>query len=91
VHNFTAKGLGEEHWLKVRRIFWPLRDKVTENKKLLNQKLHDFYSPNILVVISRSMRWQEHLAYVGQKRNAYRVLVRNGDRKRALGRPRHRW
>jgi hypothetical protein len=28
---------------------------------------------------------------MGVKRNAYRVLVRKPERKRPLGRPRHRW
>jgi hypothetical protein len=28
---------------------------------------------------------------MGEKRNAYRLLVRNPEGKRPLGRPRHRW
>jgi hypothetical protein len=28
---------------------------------------------------------------MGEKRNAYRILVRNPERKRPLGRPRRRW
>jgi hypothetical protein len=28
---------------------------------------------------------------MGEKRNAYRLLVGNPERKRPLGRPRHRW
>jgi hypothetical protein len=28
---------------------------------------------------------------MGKKRNAYRILVGNPERKRPLGRPRHRW
>jgi hypothetical protein len=32
-----------------------------------------------------------HVALFGQKRNAYRILVRKPERKRLLGRPRRRW
>jgi hypothetical protein len=28
---------------------------------------------------------------MGEKRNAYRILVENPEEKRPLGRPRHRW
>jgi hypothetical protein len=37
------------------------------------------------------MRWTGHVAHVGEKRNAYRILVRKPERKRPLKRPRHRW
>jgi hypothetical protein len=37
------------------------------------------------------MRWAGHVARIGEKRNAYRVLVQKPERKRPLGRPRHRW
>jgi hypothetical protein len=37
------------------------------------------------------MRWAEHIARIGEKRNAYRLLVGKPERKRPLGRPRHRW
>jgi hypothetical protein len=30
-------------------------------------------------------------AQMGEKRNAYRILVGNPEEKRPLGRPRHRW
>jgi hypothetical protein len=36
------------------------------------------------------MRWARHVA-LGAKRNVYRVLVQKPERKRPLGRPRHRW
>jgi hypothetical protein len=32
-----------------------------------------------------------HAARMGEKRNAYRILVGNPEEKRPLGRPRHRW
>jgi hypothetical protein len=32
-----------------------------------------------------------HVARIGEKRNAYRLLVGKPDERRPLGRPRHRW
>jgi hypothetical protein len=37
------------------------------------------------------MRWAGHVARVGEKRNAYRILVGKPEGKRPLGRPRRRW
>jgi hypothetical protein len=39
----------------------------------------------------RRMRWAGHVARMGAKRNAYRILVGNPEEKRPLGRPRRRW
>jgi hypothetical protein len=39
---------------------------------------------------SRRMRWARHVARMGEKRNEYRILVGKPERKRPLGRPRHR-
>jgi hypothetical protein len=39
----------------------------------------------------RRMIWAGHLARVGEKRNAYRILVRKPEGKRPLARPRCRW
>jgi hypothetical protein len=38
----------------------------------------------------RRMRWAGHIARMWEKRNAYRIMVGKSDRKRLLGRPRHR-
>jgi hypothetical protein len=35
--------------------------------------------------------WAGHVARMGAKRNAYRILVGNPEGKRPLGRPRRRW
>jgi hypothetical protein len=40
---------------------------------------------------SRSMRWTEHVARIGEMRNAYRILMGKPKGKRALGRPRREW
>jgi hypothetical protein len=37
--------------------------------------------------LTRKMRWAGHVARIGEKRNAFRLLVG----KRPLGRPRRRW
>jgi hypothetical protein len=92
--------LREEHRLRVfenrvlRRIFRPTRDEVTrEWRKLHNEELRDLYSsPSIIRIIkSRRMRWADHIARMGQKRNSYRLLVGKPEGKRPLGRQRHRW
>jgi hypothetical protein len=37
------------------------------------------------------MRWAGHVAWIGEGRVVYRVLVGKPEGKRPLGRPRHRW
>jgi hypothetical protein len=76
------------------KIFGPKRDKVTrEWRKLHNEELRDLYSsPSIIRIIkSRRIRWAGHAARMGEKRNAYRLLVGNPEGKRPLERPKRRW
>jgi hypothetical protein len=40
---------------------------------------------------SRRMRWAGQVARMGEKRNAYQILVGKPEVKRPLGRPRRRW
>jgi hypothetical protein len=49
-----------------------------------------YSSPN-RIIKSRMMRWARHVARIGAKRNAYRILVGKPEVKRPLGRPRCRW
>jgi hypothetical protein len=43
------------------------------------------------MINSRRMRWAEHVARMGEGRNAFRILVGKPEGKRPLGRPRRRW
>jgi hypothetical protein len=76
--------LREEHRLKVfenrvlRKTFGPKRDELTgEWRKLHNEELRDLYSSSskIRMIKSRRMRLVEHVARIGEKRNAYRLLM----------------
>jgi hypothetical protein len=65
-------------------------------RKLHNAELYELYnlysSPNIIRMIkSRRTRWAGHVARMGEKRNAYRILVGKAEGKRPLGRRRRRW
>jgi len=79
--SFTSR---EEHKLKVfenrvlRKVFGPKRDKTAGYwRRLANEELHDLCcSPNIMLVIKpRRKRCVGHVAYMGERRGAYRVLV----------------
>jgi hypothetical protein len=56
-------------------------------------KLHDLYSlpSTIRIIMSRRMRWAGHVARMGEKRNACRLLVGKPEKKRPVGRPRRGW
>jgi hypothetical protein len=77
----------------LRRIFGPKRDEVKgEWRKLHNKELYDMYSsPIIRIIKSRRMKWAGHVPRMGEKRNAYRLLVGKPEGKRPLRRPRRKW
>jgi hypothetical protein len=64
-----------------------------EWRKLHNEELCDLYSSLsiIRIIRSRRMRWAGHVARMGEKRNAYRLLVGKPEGKRPLGGSRRRW
>jgi hypothetical protein len=69
------------------RILGPKRDEVTGDwRKLHNEELHNLYSsPNIIrMITSRRIKWAWHVAQVGEKRNACRILVGKPGIKRPL-------
>jgi hypothetical protein len=71
----------------LRRIFRPEREDVTRGwRRVHDEKLHNLYaSPNIIRVIkSRRVIWAEHIANMGEMRNAYTILVRKPKGKRSL-------
>jgi hypothetical protein len=85
--------LREEHRLRVcenkvlRRICRVKRNEVTRGwRKLHNEEHRDLYSSpsKIRIIKSRRMRWAGHVARMGEKRNAYRLLVGKPDEKRPL-------
>jgi hypothetical protein len=43
------------------------------------------------MIKSRRMRWAGNVAQMGERRNAYRILVGKPEGRRPLGRPRCRW
>jgi hypothetical protein len=43
------------------------------------------------MIKKRRMRYAGHVACLGEKRNAYRILVGKPEGKRPVGRPRRRW
>jgi hypothetical protein len=43
------------------------------------------------MIKSRRMRWTGHVARMGEKRNAYRILAGMPEGKRPQGRPKRMW
>jgi hypothetical protein len=62
----------------LRKVFLPKGDEVTGRwRKLHNEKLCDLYSSRSIIrkIKSRMMRWAEHVAQMGEKRNLYKSVV----------------
>jgi hypothetical protein len=76
----------ENIWTKMGEIIGGWR-------KLRNEELHNSYSTQsvIRIIESRRMNWAGHVTRMGDKGNAYRILVGKPEGKRPLGRPRTRW
>jgi hypothetical protein len=50
-----------------------------------------YFSPNIIKIKSRRMRWTGFVAHVGEMRNAYKILVRKPEGNCPLRRAKHKW
>jgi hypothetical protein len=75
----------------IHNKFGPKRDEVAGGwRKLHNEELHNLYSsPSIIRMVKSSrMKWTGHVAQMGEKRNAYGILVGKPEEKRSLGKPR---
>jgi hypothetical protein len=49
-------------------------------RRLYNEELHSLYaSQNVIRVIKSWMRWEWHVARMGEMRNAYSILVGKPD------------
>jgi hypothetical protein len=59
------------------KISWSKGEQVTgDPRRVYREELQNLCcSPNIWIIKSRRMRWAEHVAYMGEERYAYRVLV----------------
>jgi hypothetical protein len=60
-------------------------------KKLHNEELRDSTPSIIRIIKSRRMRWEGHVARMGENRNTFRLLVGKPEGKGPPGRPRRRW
>jgi hypothetical protein len=72
----------------LRRIILPEREDVTGGwRKLHHEGLHKLYSSHNVIGVIRSsrMRWVGHVAYMGDMRNTYKILVRKLKGKDHLG------
>jgi len=62
-----------------------------EGRILRNEEIYDLYSTNIIRVMkSRRIKWERHVACMGERNNADTVLVRQPGERRPLGKPRRR-
>jgi hypothetical protein len=75
----------------LRMIFGPKKDEEN-GENLHNEQIHDLYSSSSIIRImkARRMRWAGHVARMGEKRNAYSLLVGKPEGRRPLGRPVYR-
>jgi hypothetical protein len=74
----------------LRRILGPKREEVTgEWRRLHNGELYALYSSSDIIPVmkSRTLRWADYVAFMWDRRDAYRVLVEKPEGRIAVGRP----
>jgi hypothetical protein len=83
----------EQESQRERSVFRSNHNDLRRILRLENEEFDNLYSsPNIIRQIkSRRMRWAGHMARMGEERKVYRVLMKNPEGKRPLGRPKRRW
>jgi hypothetical protein len=60
---------------------------VNAPKMMYNKKLHNLYSsPNIIRVIPRRITGAKYVAYIGEVRNACKILAEKHQESKTLGR-----
>jgi hypothetical protein len=64
-----------------------------EWRRLHNEELHALYSSPKIIRVNKlkRIRWERHVACMGDRTGAYRVLVERPEGKRLLVRSRRRW
>lgn len=74
-------------------IFGPTREEVTGKwSRLCNEELSDLQSSsNTIWVIKLRRTWAGHVAHIGERKRACRVLVNNPEGNSRLGRARRGW
>jgi hypothetical protein len=61
----------------LRRIFGPKREEVAGGwRRLHNEELHNLYASQNIIRVIRSRRLVEHVARMGEMRNANKIFVR---------------
>jgi hypothetical protein len=70
----------------LRRIFGPKNEMTGCWRKLHTEELRNMFSLQAIIrmTMSREMRWSVQVAHMGEKRNAYRILVAKPEGKRPL-------
>ena len=76
----------------VRKVFWTKRDEVKGKwRKLHNDELyHLCCSPNINREVILRMECERHMACMGERGDAYKMVLGRLEGKRSLDRPRRR-